>query len=190
MTPFLQPQAALETAVVNAILAADLSGGYTSATVKRTWNGEPDARAGNVFVSVWSGGSRQPDRAKRTALDERFSLAVTITVRCSRPRDQWVIHRDDIECRLNAIRALIQQDALSNTILNAANVLAGYRNAGSSPPYTSPVGFCEALCWEGTDDVQEANSSWFSAKADKGEALHQTARFGQARRIQAIATAV
>jgi len=136
---------------------------------------------------VWSGGRRTQGRAGRTALDQVLSLAVTITLRSNQPFDRQVRHRDDAETRLNAIVALLQQDSWAMTIVSAANTLAGYRAAGSA--IASPVGFCEGLAWESTDDCREVGGDWFLSQPAKHSGVTQTAHFGKVRHVQNIPTA-
>jgi len=176
----LQPQAALETAVRNAIRT---SLEYPDAQCQRTHAGMPHPRAGNVFVSVWYDGQR--DSEMRTCLNEVFGVYVTVTVRAVQPFDRWVIHRDDLEARLNAIKALLHADSYNFAISRAAAVLAEFDGTGQA------VGFREALWFRGFDAVQEVGPDWFSASIDGPNVpvgLAQRARFGGARRVQALAT--
>lgn len=198
----LQSQAALEMAVLNAILQAGPMNGYpayTKANAKRMFDGQPPPSGlGPVFVSVWYDGQRQADG--RTKLDEQFGVYVTLTLRTSHlPYDQWVNARDEMEARLNAIRVLIHQDCWNYAISNAANALAGFR-VSSNPTVTLPatvglpVGFAEGLAFTGFSTVETKGPDWFSAEPPKQGGkievgIAQTARFAKARRVQAVTTA-
>ncbi len=183
MTP-LEPQDALEAAVVNVILASGAPGGgeYPVSQVKQMFDGQPEPRAGNIFISVWHDGRRASEM--RTCLNEVFGVYVTLTIRCTQPFDRWLLHRQDLEKRLNTIRALIHRDSLNFFICRAAAALAGYDGTGQ------PVGFREALAFDGFDPIEVQGPSWFSAEPDdaRGVGLSQRARFGKARRVQALAT--
>ncbi len=190
----LEPQAALEQAVLQAILNAPaLPGTDPSSTVgagyvpymlnrsaKRMFDGKPPPGCGNVFVSVWYDGQRQ--QSSRNCLDEIMGVYVTTTIRFSQPADRWEKHRDDLEKRNNAIRALVHKDTLDYRIIRAAQALAGY--VQNDP--THPQGWVEALCFDRFDAIQPAGPSWFrSDTPDSSEAgISQTIRFGKARRIQ------
>jgi hypothetical protein len=175
----LQPQQALETAVVNAVIAADL--GYTAlnGTIGRTFDDRPPPSCGEVYVAVWSDNSRES--TARTCLDERFQLCVTITLRASKtPFDRRVQVRDDLELRMNQIRALVHGDSWNFGITNAANALADF---GDSP--TKRPRFAEALAFLGLDAIREVDASWFHARpSDQPAGVAQTARFGRSRRLQ------
>ena len=180
----LEPQAALETAVRDAIRTTL---GVSRAMCDRMFDGRPPPSCGPIFVAVWSGGRRSQGKAGRTALDQMFTVAVTITARINRPFDRQVIHRDEIEKRMNAIVALIHLDTWNQSVINASNTLAAYR--ASNPGGILPVGFSEALAWESTEDVRQVDGSWFMAEPEKLAGIAQTAHFAKARHIQAIATA-
>ncbi len=184
----LEPQAALEAAVAGAIIAADL--GYDATTCGRCFDGMPPPRSGLSFVAVWAGGRRTTGKGRLTALDQYMGVSVTVTIRTVQPFDRKVKHRDELEARMNAIVALVHRDSLDFSIRNAANVLAGYRNPASNV-FDAPVGFCEALGWESTEDVRTVDGSWFWAGANpsKESGITQTAHFRGARHIQYHMTA-
>lgn len=180
----LEPQDALEAAVVAAIIARGAPGGgeYPPSQVRQMFDGTPEPRCGSVFISVWYDGQRGSQ--SRTALDEIFGVYVTLTIRCTQPFDRWLTHRQDLERRCNAIRALIHRDSLDFSICRAAAKLAGYDGANQ------PTGYREALAFDGMDRVEAKGPDHFSAEADDARAvgLAQRIRFGKARRVQAMLT--
>jgi hypothetical protein len=188
----LGSQAALEEATAAAIRAQL---GYTVAQCRRTFDAQPYPVCGKVFVAVWGDG-RRGNGERRPNLDMVFAVNVTLTVRAEQPFDRWVGQRDDMEARLNAIVACVHADATDFRIANAANDLAGFRRSGdTSRAATAAVGFCEGLCWEGTEAVQRCYADWFHADpespaaAERNMGFAQTARFGRARRLRAALTA-
>ena len=188
----LQAQAALETAVVNALLAAPPAGLESpSAQCARMYNGQPPPKCGNVFLSVWYDGQRGTDN-QRTKLTELFGVYITLTLRFVLPFDRWLRHRDDMEARMNAIKVLICQDTWNYSIINAANTLAGFRSSGTGDT-TKPVGWAEALVFQGFDAIQEVGPDWFHARVEhateKDVGIAQRIKFGMARRVQYIQTA-
>jgi len=190
--PPLQPQAALETAVLNALLAQAPAGlEYPASQCKRMYDGQPPPKAGNVFVSVWYDAQRG-SLGQRTYLGELFGVYITLTLRFVLPFDRWVQHRDDMEARANAIKVLICQDTWNYSIINAANTLAGFRNSGTGSTQ-APVGWCEALVFQGFDPIQDVGPDWFHAHvehaAERNVGIAQRIKFGMAKRIQAILTA-
>lgn len=179
----LEAQAALETAVVNAIRAAAL-GGFTWTTKNsgRMYNGEPPPACGNYWLSVWSDNNRSSKW--RTALEEKFEVYVTLTVRAVQPWDRMVVHRDDLEAKLNRISALIHQDVWTYAISRAANTLAAYDGV------SQVVGFREGLKFLRYDPIQEVGAAWFKSQLDDPRTgLAQTARFGDCLHVRAVATA-
>lgn len=177
----MECQAALETAVCNAIIAGAI--GYDAKTCRRMWDGEPPPLMGQAFVSVWYDGQRT-NQAFKTSLDELFGVYVTITLRFVKPFDQLVFHRDDMELRANAIRALVQKDAWDHRISRAANELAGFDGNNQ------PVGFRESLAFERFEPIQMVGPAWFKgAPAANDVGAAQLLRFGKSRRVQAITTA-
>lgn len=184
----LEPQAALETAVLNLLQTSSGSGGlgYTSANSGRLDKGMPPANCPPWFVCVWHDGSRQAGPNARVCLDEYHAVFVTITVQLSLPWDRWTTHRDALEAKVNDIRALVGKDAYNHVIVNAANTLAGYRTS-QTPDGSSRVGFCEALAFAGADAIVEAGPDWFHAAVDSRPdlcGLYQTLRFDRCRRTQ------
>lgn len=192
MPTYLEPQAALETAVVNSIVAGGAPGGaaYPASQVKRTGDGAPYPDAGNVFVAVWSDNNR-PNTGQKTRFEELFSVYVTISIRYTQPKDRWLSHRDDMEERANSIRALIGQDQLNFATINAANVLAGYRSSGDQVT-VAPAGWVESLLWLGMDAIQQVQAEWFSAAPGSGQykyvGIAQRLKWGQAKRVNAVAS--
>lgn len=193
MATVLSPQAALEQAVVNAIQAMT-GGDFTYATdayCRRMYDGHPPPLMGNYFVSVWYD-ARRDSSAKRTYLDELFGVYLTITLRFVQPFDRWLVHRDEMEARANALKVLICQDSYNYSIINAANILAGFRSSGQSPA-SQPVGWCEALVFQGYDPMQEVGADWFRAHVNstslRDMGIAQRLKFGLARRVQSIPTA-
>jgi len=147
------------------------------------FDGEPPPRCGNVWASVWHDGGRTSEM--RTCLNEVHGVYVTLTIRLTRPFDQWVQHRDELELRANDIRALIHKDQYNFAICRAAAVLAEFDQTGSQP-----IGWREALMFDGFDAIQTVGNAWFKANPDSGPevGIAQRIRFGKARRIQALFT--
>ena len=185
---YLEPQAALEQAVVNLLTAGPSPGpglGLPAAQVRRTWDGQPWPGAGKVWYSVWSDGGRRGDR-QQTKLYDGFGLAVTVTVRCELSFDRWLAHRDDLERRLNAVTDFLAKDAWTYFVKNAAGALAGLDGAGQ------PVGFRSGLRFDGRGPVQPKGADWVHADPEEGQglalALAQTVNFGGVHRVRALAT--
>lgn len=194
----LQPQAALETAVLDALRTAtdaDPAGlGYTSAFSGRSVDGRPAPLCGEYYAAVWHDGSRQAGRGVLTSLDEVHGVYVTLTVRTGRlPWDRWAELRDRLESLANAVQRLVHSDAWGYRIVGAANTLAGYRDAGTPGANVAAAGFAEPLRWEGTDAVSPEGPDHFHADLSRPSAadvgLSQRVRFGGCRRVQAIITA-
>jgi hypothetical protein len=189
----LSPQAALEQAALQAILATGGPGGQAlpASQAARMYDGQPPARAGKIFYSVWSDNGR-PNAGQATRFQEAFSVFVTITVRLEQPPDMWLLHRDDLERRANAVRALLGQDQLSYSIINAANTLAGLRSSGNAAA-GQPVGWCLPLLWRGMDPIKLVGPDWFDAETKappgRGAGVAQRLVWGNATLVQAIATA-
>ena len=126
----------------------------------------------------------------RTCLNEVFGVVVTVTVRFVQPFDRWVKHRDDLEARCNAIRALVHSDQYDFRTTRLANQLAGF-DSFANRSRSAPIGFREALMFEGLDPIQAVGPAWFKAELE-GAALEvgaaQTIRFGKSRRVQALVT--
>lgn len=189
----LEEQAALETAVVNLMRAATADSGlaYTTLNCGRMFDGRPPAVArGRWYAAVWgdNSGARSENNAMRTALDEAYTVYVTITVEMVLPFDRWVEHRDFLEAREHEIKAMIHRDIYNNIVTNAANVLAGFRRADLAAGATKNVGFYRGLSYESSDPVQAVGAAWLNADPDSGrEAVTQRLRFGGALRTQNLA---
>ena len=184
----LEAQAALEGAV-KARLQTDLS--LTDAECDRMFNDHPPPRCGQRFISVWSDNARES--IAKTSLKERFRVFVTITIRTQHPWDLMVKHRDALEVLANNVRASIHNDSYDFRIISAANTLAAFTWASAS---SSPVGWTEALMFQGMDPIREVGPEWFSARPPDSPTvkvevgLAQTLRFGQALRTQALGSTV
>lgn len=187
----LEPQAAIESAVTTLLTTAVIGGGlgWDTKFCKRMLDGQPPPLCGPWFASVWHDGSRQAGPTGNVNLDEIHAFSVTVTVRLVQPFDRWVQHRDELETKVNDLRALIFTDRLNHVIINAANTLAGFR-AANVPDGTNWVGFCEALKWESCEPIQEVGPEWFHANVDQGDrncGLAQRVRFKGPRRVQTLA---
>ncbi len=154
---------------------------------KRMYDGRPAPLAGKHFISVWSDNQRESQ--SRTCLDEIYRLYVTITIRCSPPWDRWLDFRDELEARHDHIRALVHADSLDFRITRAAMALAHFT---WDPANTAdPIGWAEALAYDGADALQTVGPDWFHATTGSGMGevgLAQKMRFGKSRRIQAMPT--
>lgn len=186
----LDPQAALEQACSDAIISAAPPAGlssYTTRSVGRTFDGQPPPLCGNYYVAIWSDNMRQSQ--SRTSLDELFHVFITLTMRCHLPYDRWIEHRDEMERRVNGIRALIHKDSLDFHVTRAANTLAGF--TWSAVDTIKRVGWTEALAFDGLDPIQAVGPPWFHAHTDSTKVevgIAQRSRFGKSRRIQSLAT--
>lgn len=181
----LEPQAALEAAVLATIRSIPGEYRYDADNSGRMFDGEPKPVCGKVWVSVWSDLARRSN--SDTCLDEVYGVVVTITLRASQtPWDAWLGLRDELEARANRIRAAVHLDCLYNRIQRQASALMAADGAGQK------VGFRERLKFEGLDGLQRVGPDWFKAEldhvtaADAGLALRL--RFGGMRLIQTLAT--
>lgn len=189
----LEPQNALEQAVVNLMQTSTGSGGlgYTSANCGRMFDGRPPPVHGLWFASVWYDGQRavSQNRSGSTSLDEEHGVYVTVTFSCVKPFDRWFEHRDELELKANDIRSAIHKDIYNNSIINAANTLAGFRSA-SATPSSSNVGFFQGLRFDGMEMIQLVGPDWFNASVDSRRlqvGIAQRLRFRGAMRIQNLA---
>lgn len=178
----LQPQAALESAVVDALRASlKISDRDCGRVVLK---GLPPPRMGPKYVAVWGGGGKKPGSSM--ALDQILSVMVTVTVRLTQPYDRAHVHRDELELLCNQVVNAVSVDRNTFAISTAANAYAGFRASGS-PDSVSDAGFCEPLVWQGTDDTIMAGPDWFHGHIEKGDmdcGLYQTVRFSGARLIK------
>lgn len=185
----VRPQKALETAVLN-LLRNRM--GLLPADSGRSYKGQPPPRAGNWYVSVHHDGGRKAGPSRKTAHDVVYSVSVTVTRRFVQPFDRIVEHYDELEEKVEAIAAAVGADVRDFRVCNAANEIAGYRDAGT-PDGTHVVGFCEPLVYDGTDDVIEQGPDWWHAELDKATyrecGLSQRVRFSGARHVQNWANA-
>lgn len=168
--------------------------GWTSRECGRGVDGRPYPKfGGEWFATVWHDGSRRAGPDVATCLDEEHGVSVTVTVRANRiPFDRWHDYlRDQLEYRCNQVVALIGRDTYNNRVINAANTLAGFRNAGSPDGGVTRVGFAGLFVWQGTDVIEEKGPDWFSASLEQHDicGLAQRVRFGGIRRMQDWATA-
>jgi hypothetical protein len=180
----LEPQAAIETAVMRTILAIP-GEGYHDGNCARMLNGEPPPACGPVWVSVWHDLNRRSEMD--TCLNEVFGCYVTITLRSTvMPWAKRVQLRDELERRANRIRAAVHVDCLVNRIQREASALM------AADGEDQKVGFRERLKFENFEGLQEVGIQWFKGDverptaADAGLAL--TVRFGGLRLIQALGT--
>jgi len=188
----LQPQAALEQAVVNLLIRpVEVSKpglGLAEAECGRTYDGQPPPRCGDVYYAVWSKSGRHSVQRHASGIEEVFTVLVTITLRTARyPFDRWLLPRDDLERRANAVVNLVATDALDYRISREADRLAGLDHGKS---LTRPIGFVEALNYEDMSDIEEVGPSWFHAESesDVSEAvgITQMLRFGGNKRIRSL----
>lgn len=187
----LEPQAALESAVLHFLTLDTVSGGlaYGAKFCGRRYKGYPPMLCPIWYAAVWGDGAVQSgtNRATRSALDETYSVYVTLTVPCSLPFDRWIEHQDFLEEKRNRIRALIHEDAYNCAIINRANTLGEMRRADLASGATQPVGFWQGLAWDGADPIQEAGPDWFQGDPEAANpkvGLTQRLRFVGACRMQ------
>jgi hypothetical protein len=186
-------EAALEQAVVDLMRTATDSGGlgYTALQCGRQFDGRPPPVArGKWYAAVWSDHAVQvgANGGQLTAMDESYSLYVTITQELTQPSDYWVRHRDELRARANDVKALLAKDVWSNAITIAANALADLRRGDLAADATQAVGLIRGLAYEGSDPVTEAGADWLSADPQSGKsAIYQRLKFGGAMRVQSLA---
>lgn len=192
MTVLLQPQAALEQAMVNLLLRpteVDKPGlGLPQAMCGRTYDGQPPPRCGDVYYAVWSKSGRHGVVRHAVGIEEVYTVLVTITLRTSRyPFDRWLVPRDDLEARANAVTNLVAKDALDYRISKEADRLAGLDHGRS---VSRPIGFVEALNYEDMGDIEEVGPPWFHAESESDAAeavgITQVLRFGGNKRIRSL----
>jgi hypothetical protein len=192
MPEYLEPQAALEQAVVNFLRRSATSTPYAGLAYKasecdRTYDAQPPPAVGDVFVSVWSPLGRHGVVKHTSGVEEPYTVMVTISLRATLPFDRWLRHRDDVERRANRVIDLIAPDALDYRVTREAAALAGFEQGAS---LTAPIGWVEALNYEDMGDVEEVGPSWFQAETESepgmpvGFAL--TVRFGGNRRVRKL----
>lgn len=185
----MEPQAALETAVLNALKNSSHTC-IRNAQIARMCDGRPRPVCGNVFISVWSDGSRNGDVQRRTMLPEIMGVKVTATVRFLVPFDRRVKHRDDLEEILNRVVEVVHKDLYDHAILNAANDLASLE--APDPASQLPAGLVEALTFMNYEPVMEVGPDWFFTNmevqgfSEKDFGLAQTVNFGQAARYRSL----
>ena len=188
MASKLEPSQALETAARDMIRQ---SLNYEDSQCDRTFAGEPYPIGPRVFVSVWSDLSKRSDW--KSSLHEVMSFNVTISLPIVNPKDRWIVHRDEIEKRGNAIRALLAYDGLGYMLINLANTLGDFNPAGGgNQAYDGrPVGFATAAKFLGFDAIQVKGPDWFSTAPDSGKVgLALTIKFGEIDRYQYQADAL
>lgn len=178
------PQQAVEEAVLYYLTLASGSGGLalSSNDTGRNFDGRPPPRWGGlVYASVWSDGARASN--SRTAMDETFTVNVTVTARLNLPADRWHDTRDDVSERLDSIEAFVHKDQYAFLISRKASTLAAFDGVAE------PVGFREALQLLRRGPWEEKGADWFRSKRPEGGAglpcgIAQTAYFGGVRRVR------
>lgn len=182
--PPMEPQAALEQAACDYLLARlGETFGYTAKNLGRNFDGRPPPYSGLWYVSVWHTGERSNNPSARDYLDERHGLSVTLSYRVQAPFDRRVVARDEMERRMNAVRAALHGDCSLWVVSNAAGELA---NIGHTLGRKG-VGFIEGLQLTGLSEVNEVGPDWFQADSRQSASLTgfaQTASFQGPRRMQ------
>lgn len=185
-TQELPPQAALEQATA---IRLREQFGWKERLCRRMLDGRPPADMGQYFISVWHDNSRRCEW--RTAMLETYGISVTITVKHRLPHDRRVEERDLLERLANDVSSYIQTDAFDYRITHLAESLASF----TDPPLPDndderPVGFREALAFEGMDALQIVGPEWFSAHrggspaSSNEEGIAQRLRFGGNKRLR------
>lgn len=166
--------------------------GYGEAACEIMADGQPPARCGNTFVAVHS----DDDESKMdNALDEYFTVLLTLTVRVTVPADRvgdQQLARSlarrrgpdgslSFNGRCEQLRAFLHmnwgvlQDANQNLIQ-------------WTPDNQIVYGFCEPCRYKGRETAQWCRSDWFEAKEGQGEiGLKSEMVFADARRLQPTA---
>ena len=182
----LEPQAALEQAVVDLLRATPPAGlGLIPIQCERLYDGTPPARMGDFFAAVWYDGQRGSS-GQRTHLSETFGVYVTLTVKFTLPPDRWLRHRDFLEKKANAVKALVAPDAQDYRVVRAAAQRAGLRNPATGNTDRA-VGWIEGLVFGGFDPIEVKGPDWFSAEGHAVVGAAQRIKFGLARRVQGLA---
>jgi hypothetical protein len=178
----MEMQAALEQAVLNAIRTGL---NYTQADSGRTLDERPPPRCGAVYCCVWSRGERLGGEIN--SMTEAVGVNVTVVRRLTNPFDRWLDHRDEVELRLNRIRAIIGKDVRDHSVINAAAALADLEASNANAP-TKRIGYRMGLVFERYEAAQTVTPAFFNATGEAECGIMQTAVFGRATRIQALGT--
>jgi len=181
----MEPQEALEEAVLRTIRAIPGEFRYGTDNSGTTFDAEPPPACGDVWLSVWSDSARRSQ--SKTCLDEVFGVRVTLTLRGSHlPWDNWLRLRRELERRLNRVRASLHRDCYDSCVGRLASALLAADGTGQK------VGFRDHLQFERAEGCRRVGPDWFKADLERVGAgdsgVAQTLSFGGLRLIQALAT--
>lgn len=162
--------------------------GYEDAVCDVTFDGRPHPSCGPVFVAIHKGSRSNRDAGTgRVALDQRYEVQVTVTMRQGPVpfdrlgTDLMIEAVDGLEPRVDAIIAAVQQDAYDHVIVRAANAMLASMEPGP------PLGFVLGLAYLSDGPEREVGGRWFHATGrEQAEGIATTIRFGGARRIQSL----
>lgn len=155
----------------------------------------PPPRAGDIFLAIHGAA---PTQDMDNALDERYSMTMTLTQRLKTPFDRSGIDvialnrlaaETGFNRRCEALRAAVLH--MNWDVLQAANDLLA--EVAGRQGYDSVYGFCEPMRYRGMETPQPCTGEWFGAEegADEGESivgLKSDLRMEGARRLQAQGT--
>lgn len=120
-----------------------------------------------------------------TGLDEVYSLGITVTMRAP------VIPKDSQAEEIYVKKATGLEDLVRKVIVEMEKERYTIINAANTNMPDSLDGFVEPLRWEGADaEPRLVGPDWFLAVPDPNQpdsGMVMETRFGQARRIQALA---
>ncbi len=179
---------ALLYAVRNTIWSSGLQ--YASESCDIMKDGQPPARAGNVFVAVHASATRTSPETDNK-LEEYFGFQLTVTIRCKAPPDRignseiTVQLKDNLGMnrRVEALRALMHMNW--GVVQDANNFLVQWAPDNQGIVY----GFSEPARYKGCSEPRLEGDAWFSAKPGGKEPFGAVVEmdFVDARRFQAIA---
>lgn len=180
----LEPQAALEQAVVNQLIASlELSLDLSENNCRRMFDGRPPSAYKLPFVAVWSHNDIG-SQGDNTYLREIRGVEVTISIPIGMelPWDRRLNLRDRLEIYTNRIIEVVHKDCHDFYITNAAELLAEIDGA------SQPVGFRGVLTFLGSGRIQEVGPDWYHSKPGMGvTGIAQTTSFGRVTRIRELA---
>lgn len=190
---------ALLHAARDAIRAAGFNYGVAECDIEE--DGRPPPVAGDVFVSVHGGKSRNSSDRN---LDEYFDFSVTLTMRVTIPLDivghQLISrgielvplgYRQGFNHRVEQLRTLLNKN-WAMTVLTGQTPPSANDNISAWVARGTVYGFVEPARYTGVDGPPRVVAGdWFRAEPDSEEVgIAQELRFEGARRMQAHTTTI
>ncbi len=159
---------------------------YEAAICDVTFDGRPHPSCGPLFVAIHKGTRGNRDSATgRVALDQRYEVRVTVTMRQGPVpfdrlgTDLMIEVENGLETHVDRIIAVVQRDSYDYVLCRDADAINASLNTDP------PLRFCESLKYMDDGPEREVGGSWFHATAkERAEGIATTIRFGGARRIQ------